>query len=84
MGLNIKNEQAHRLAKKLAELTGESMTAAVTEAIRERLARVQRARGGKLAGRLVAIGQRTATHLREPFRSADHGKLLYDKRGLPR
>jgi len=84
MGLNIKNEQAHRLAKRLAELTGESMTVAVTAAIRERLERVQRARGGKLAGRLLAIGRRTAAHLRQPFRSADHGRQLYDERGLPR
>jgi hypothetical protein len=26
MGLNIKNEQTHRLARELAALTGESMT----------------------------------------------------------
>ena len=44
MGLNIKNEEAHRLAAQLANLTGESMTAAVTAALRERLERVQRSR----------------------------------------
>ena len=32
MGLNIKNEEAHQLVAELAKLTGESMTAAVTEA----------------------------------------------------
>ena len=31
MSLNIKSEDAHRLARELAALTGESMTAAVTE-----------------------------------------------------
>ncbi|HEV2359774.1 MAG TPA: type II toxin-antitoxin system VapB family antitoxin [bacterium] len=84
MGFNIKNDEAHRLAKKLAGLTGESMTAAVTEALRERLERVRREKDGNLAERLLAIGKKTAAHLREPFRSADHAELLYDERGLPR
>ena len=84
MGFNIKNDEAHRLAKKLAGLTGESMTAAVTEALRERLERVRHAKSGNLADRLLAIGKKTAAHLKEPFRSADHADLLYDERGLPR
>lgn len=84
MGLNIKNEEAHRLAKRLAALTGESMTAAVTEAIRERLEHVRRAKHDSLTDRLLAIGKRTAKHLKEPYRSADHAELLYDEHGLPR
>jgi antitoxin VapB len=84
MGLNIKNEETHRLVEELAKLTGESMTAAVTEAVRERLERLQRARGMSLADRLMAIGKDCAAHLKEPFRSADHGELLYDEHGLPR
>jgi antitoxin VapB len=84
MGLNIKNEETHRLAEQLAKLTGESMTAAVTEAVRERLERVRRARDKSLADRLVAIGKDCASHLKEPFKSVDHGELLYDEKGLPR
>ena len=84
VGLNIKNEETHRLVQELAALTGESMTAAVTEAVRQRLDRVRRDRGASLADRLVAIGKDCAAHLKEPFRSADHGDLLYDERGLPR
>jgi antitoxin VapB len=84
MGLNIKNDEAHRLAEELARLTGESMTAAVTIAVRERLERIRRERGESLAERLVAIGKDCAPRLKEPFRSADHGDLLYDERGLPR
>lgn len=84
MSLNIKNAETHRLAQELAALTGESMTAAVTEAVRERLERVRRDRGGSLADRLLAIGRECAAHLKEPFRSIDHGDLLYDERGLPR
>jgi len=84
MAMNIKNEQAQRLAKELADLTGESMTGAITEALRERLDRVRAERGAGLVDRLLWIGKDCAAHLREPFRSVDHGELLYDERGLPR
>jgi antitoxin VapB len=84
MGLNIKSEEAHRLAQELARLAGESMTAAVTQAIRERLDRMRRERAVGLADRLLAIGKDCAAHLKEPYRTVDHGDLLYDERGLPR
>jgi antitoxin VapB len=84
MGMNIKNDEAQKLAHELSELTGESLTAAVTEAVRERLERVQSTKGAGLADRLLRIGRECAAHLKEPFRSADHGDILYDERGLPR
>ena len=85
MSLNIKNEDAHRLARELAALTGESMTVAVTEALRERIERVRRSHKHGLSERLLAIGRDCAAHLKEPYRSIDHGDLLYDeKTGLPR
>lgn len=84
MSLNIKNEETHRLARELAARTGESVTAAVTEAVRQRLERVRSDIGGKLAQRLVAIGKDCAKHLSDTSRSLDHGKLLYDERGMPR
>lgn len=37
-----------------------------------------------LADRLLTIGKDCAGRLKEPFRSAEHGDLLYDERGLPR
>jgi hypothetical protein len=40
-------------------------------------------RGGGLADRLLAIGRECAAHLKEPFRSIEHGDSLYDERGLP-
>ena len=83
--MNIKNDEAHRLAQELAELTNETMSAAVTRAIRERLERVRRLqRRDRLAERLLAIGKDCAPRLKEPFRSAEHGDLLYDEDGLPR
>ena len=84
MSLNIKNGEAHELAQQLAALTGESMTAAVTEALRERLNRLRREQAGRLSDRLLAIGKDCAAHLKEPFRSIEHGDLLYGEDGLPR
>ena len=42
MPLNIKDSDTHALAKRLASLTGESLTQAVKRAIQERLARVEK------------------------------------------
>jgi antitoxin VapB len=84
MALNIKNDETQRLARELARLTGESMTAAITQAVRERLDRVRSEHGAGLAERLVKIGKDCAAHLQEPFRSVDHGELLYNDKGLPR
>ncbi len=84
MSLSIKSEQTHLLVRELARLTGESQTAAVTVAVRERLARLRRIQEPSLADRLRAIGRDTAPRLREPFRSVEHGDLLYDENGLPR
>jgi antitoxin VapB len=82
MGLNIKTEEAHLLAKKLAEKTGESLTTAVTEALRERLARVDR-RG--LAERLMEIWRQAATRMSEEERNFDYDAFLYDNEtGLPK
>ncbi|MGO9038597.1 MAG: type II toxin-antitoxin system VapB family antitoxin [Steroidobacteraceae bacterium] len=51
--------------------------------MRERLARVGRARKPEtLADDLLAIGRRCAATLKG--KPVDHGKLLYDNRGLPK
>jgi antitoxin VapB len=84
VSLNIKDEETHRLARQLARLTKESMTAAVGKAVRERLQRVRGASQMSKAQRLLQIGKQCAAHMKEPFRSIDHGELLYDKKGLPR
>jgi antitoxin VapB len=84
MSLNIKKDETHKLAIKLAELTGESMTEAVTKAIRDRIEQVRAERGAGLAERLTRIGKDCAAHLKEPFRSTAHGDLLYDEKGLPK
>ena len=82
--MNIKSAEAHRLARELAALTGESLSGAVTGAVRERLARLRREQAPDVAEALRAIGRDAAPRFTEPWRSAEHGELLYDDRGLPR
>jgi antitoxin VapB len=85
MPLSIKDPEADRLARKLADETGESITEAVKHSLQERWDRVQRDRHrAGLAKRLLDIGRRCAEHMEEPVTSLDHGELLYDERGLPR
>jgi antitoxin VapB len=84
MTLKIDDNYTLKLAHELSELTGESMTSAITQALRERLDRVRSTRGDGLAHRLIRIGRECAAHLQEPARSLDHGELLYDREGLPR
>lgn len=59
MALSIKTEEADRLARRLAKLTGETMTEAVTVALRERLTREQASRkpDKSLPARLAALSE---------------------------
>jgi antitoxin VapB len=82
MGLNIKDPEAHELAQAIARLTGESMTRAVTEALRERYARIEQRRTKATVEELLAIADRAASHVKRPY--LDHAELLYDNNGLPR
>jgi antitoxin VapB len=84
MSLNIKNEETHRLAQELARLTGESMTVAVGEAIRDRLERVRGNSRKGMAERLMKIAKECAAHLKEPYKSMDIDELLYDENGMPK
>ncbi len=62
MALSIKTNEADALARALAALTGETMTEAVTVALRERLAR-ERARR-EAEGEYVARATQAAARLR--------------------
>jgi antitoxin VapB len=85
MSLNIKSAETHKLASELARLTGQSLTAAVTEAVREKLAVEQRKRDHEArVGALLEIARRCAGQLREAAPSEDHTAFLYDDEGLPR
>lgn len=83
MSLNIKDPEAHRLAQALAEETGETMTAAVTKAIRQRLDAVRRNRKrDKVLAKIHEISARSAALLKGP--PVDHAEILYDENGLPK
>ena len=85
MALNIKNEETYRLVRELADLTGESMTGAVTEAVRERLERLKQAEGRVgMAERILAIAADMHARLPKDFFDIEHGDLLYDEYGLPK
>ncbi|MFO1456313.1 MAG: type II toxin-antitoxin system VapB family antitoxin [Steroidobacteraceae bacterium] len=84
MALNIRSPEADALASELAQLTGETKTRAVIEAIRDRLDRVKRARRPRsLADELERIARRCAALPVHDDRSPDQ-ILGYGPDGLPR
>ena len=85
MSLNINDTETCRLADELARLTGETMTSAVTVALRERLERERRKRDATLlAQELHTIGQRCVSLLAPGPAAVEHSDLLYDENGLPK
>lgn len=84
MRMRAKKAEIYRLAKKLAGLIGISLTGEITNTVRKRLPMLRREHGSDLAANLLRIGRECAAHFREPFRSIDHGEMLYDQRGLPK
>jgi antitoxin VapB len=84
MALNIRNAEAEKLAEALAKLTGETKTEAVTQALRDRLARLRRERAQRrLADELDEIALHCARLPVLDSRTPDE-ILGYDEHGLPR
>ena len=89
MQLNIKSEEARRLATELARETGESMTQAVTTALRDRLDRIARNRSvAQRMANIRTIQADVAAALANAGQSApsqtDLDQADYDTDGLPR
>jgi len=84
VSLNTKDPEIHQLARELADLTGESMTRAIGEAVKDRLKRVRSARRKRRMSvtEMLALGKRVRSKIKEPL--VDHAELLYDERGLPK
>ncbi len=82
MSLNIKNQEAHKLARELAKLTGESMATAVTIALKERLQRLRKRSLGSREQRLAQIREDSGRRLLN--NCIDHGAMLYGEDGLPK
>jgi len=84
MSLNIKSPEAHDLARELAEMTGESMTTAAIEAMRERRDRLATESPEAIVSRIMEISQASAARIKASGTDLDHDKLLYDEDGLPK
>lgn len=83
MALNIRNPETERLAREVAELTGETKTDAVTVALRDRLKRLRRDRVQQsLADELDEIARHCASLPVLDPRPPDE-ILGYDESGLP-
>lgn len=74
------DDDAGRLADELAGLTGETVEAAVTKAVRERLER-EREKATKVEA-LLALAKEIREHT-EPGTTSDHS-WLYDEDGFPK
>jgi antitoxin VapB len=82
VNLHIKNAEAYRLARAIADATGETLTHAVIEALRERYVELQRRKAKGSVEEILSIASRVSAHLKRP--NVSHGELLYDQNGLPK
>ena len=84
MALSLKDPEADRLAREIAQRTGETLTGAIVVALRERLARLRGApKRRPLREELRDIARRCAA-LPTRDERADEEILGYDNHGLPR
>lgn len=84
MALSIKSVEVERMARELAEKTGESLTAAIQKALEERLAQLKRERRSQiLASQLDEILRRVDEMADIDSRTPDE-IVGYDEFGLPR
>jgi antitoxin VapB len=81
--LNVKSEDAYRLASRLSELTGENLTTVVTKALRTELDREERLRErAALEEKLWAIAGEISANMPQDVTS-DHSWLYDNETGLP-
>lgn len=81
--LNIKAEEAYTLATQLASLRGESLTAAVTHALRQAVDREGQGLDEDAEVEAIkGIAAEIRRHMQHPLPASDHG-WLYDEDGLP-
>ena len=88
MGLNIKNERTHALVRRLAQLTGQSQTSAVEDAVRRRIEELSRSEDEVEARikRIEQIAAEFSADLTDEDRAAllSADDYLYDELGLPK
>jgi antitoxin VapB len=84
MAINIKNPEAEQLVREVTQATGETMTQAIINALKERLERLKGRRHSMLAAQKVKLILDRFDQLPDlDTRSADE-ILGYDEHGLPK
>lgn len=84
MQLNIKDDEAYRLAKELSRLTGQKMTTVVIEALRDRLSTLSLEKKATEADHLAHIMDLGVQCAALPeVNTAAPDDILYDAAGLP-
>jgi len=84
MALSIKSDEAEALARKVAAITGETLTGAIVRALRERLERLEeKEQVSSVVYQLETIARRTAELPMQDPRSPEE-ILGYDEDGVPR
>jgi antitoxin VapB len=81
--LKIDSEEAFRLASQLSELTGENLSTAVTEALRQRLEHERSLHDRMTAIRTITADMRADMLANGPLPSSNHDFLYDDETGLP-
>jgi len=83
MALHIVNQEADRLAREIADLTNESLSAVVVSALRERALRLREAAGrGASLAQMLEIAALSGRKCAGDRRS--HEEIIgYDEHGLP-
>jgi hypothetical protein len=86
MSLNIKNEETVRLVRELADALDVSMTAAITDAVRARLAEVRATETGPAfdVEEFLEFARELGNRIGHDYLSQDFDELLYDEMGLPK
>lgn len=83
MALSIKDPEADRLARELAERTGETLTEAIVAALRERLARQRRKRARPARRERLRILRESMRELPVLDGRTPEEIIGYDDTGLP-
>jgi antitoxin VapB len=84
MALHIKHFDAERLARQLAAKTGETLTDAVLNALRERLSRKEARRRVPLLPRELEAIRKRCSSLSVPDARPTSEIVAYDEHGMPR
>ncbi len=84
MALSIKNSETERLARQVAQETGESITVAIQSALKERLLRLKQKRSGHIMTTKLDDILRRVDSLPTLDTRPEEEILGYDNQGVPR